>query len=41
MSITTPQIATSPTPSPKPSGNLRPSADAEKEAAGAPKMTQE
>jgi len=36
MSITTPQIATSPTPSPKPSGNLRPSADAEKEAAGAP-----
>ena len=36
MSITTPQPSASPAPSPKPSGNLGPSAEAEKAAAGAP-----
>jgi len=36
MSITTPKPNASPAPSPKPSGNLGPSAEAEKAAAGAP-----
>lgn len=36
MSITTPKPSASPAPSPKPSGNLGPSAEAEKAAAGAP-----
>ena len=36
MSITTPKPNASPAPSPKTSGNLGPSAEAEKEAAGAP-----
>lgn len=36
MSITTPKPSASPAPSPKPSGNLGPSAEAEKAAVGAP-----
>ncbi len=36
MSIKTPQPSASPAPSPKPSGNLGPSAEAEKAAASAP-----
>ena len=36
MSITTPKPSASPAPSPKPSGNLGPSAEAEKAAASAP-----
>ena len=36
MSITTPKPSASPAPSPKPSGNLGPSVEAEKAAAGAP-----
>ena len=36
MSITTPKPSASPAPSPKPSGNLGPSAEAERAAAGAP-----